>query len=162
MRTKSSSLWSSLTTLSWIHNQISVKQKTTVSRTASSGGCSRPDRRRIIFRTGFDVHSSFLDQTFISKIFQNFRMRAVCVKFDRITEIVDFLYKVFKVRRKRWFSRRRYRHLQGFPDAFLRKKELVLPESQVLLPDLIRERCSGERRGNCSVPERSLRQIRPG
>ena len=61
-------------------------------------------QRRIIFRTGFDVHSSFLDQTFISKIFQNFRMRAVCVKLDRITEIVDFLYKVFKVRRKRWFA----------------------------------------------------------
>ena len=50
--------------------------------------------------------------------------------------------------------RRRYKHLQGFPDAFLRKKELVLPESQVLLPDLIRERCSGRTgSGNCSVPE---------
>ena len=56
--------------------------------------------------------------------------------------------------------RRRYRHLQGFPDAFLRKKELVLPESQVLLPDLIRERCSGRTgSGNCSVPERSLRRF---
>ena len=31
-------------------------------------------------------------------------MRAICVKLDRITEIVDFLYKVFKVRRKRWFA----------------------------------------------------------
>ena len=44
--------------------------------------------------------------------------------------------------------------------VLLRKKELVLPESQVLLPDLIRERCSGRTgSGNCSVPERSLRRF---
>ena len=60
-------------------------------------GLQKPGQGRVILRTGFDIDSSHLDEIFFCKIFQNFWLRSVCVKFDRISHLADFNNKIFKV-----------------------------------------------------------------
>ena len=111
--------------------------------------------RRIIIRTGLDIHGCLLNQSSFGQMLQDVRTSSVGIQFDRIPEGMYFADKIFQIRSKVG-SPPEIQTPSRIPRRFSGKRVLLLPGSLVHLPDAVQENCSGRTdSGSCSFPERS-------
>ena len=79
--------------------------------------------RRIIIRTGLDIHGCLLDQSSFCQMLQDVRTSSVGIQFDRIPEGMYFADKIFQIRSKGRLSTGNTDAVQNSA-AFFRKESI--------------------------------------